>query len=193
TLLFTENETNTERLFGTRNRTPYVKDGINNYVVHGHTFAVNPDKNGTKAAADYRLTLKPNESQSVRLRLSDSAPTQEASANNRLERPLGNGFDVAMQARRREADEFYATVIPSSLDADAANVMRQALAGMMWSKQFYHYDLDRWLDEHGSGPFSEVRKASRKHHWHHIHNGDIISMPAQSEYPWYASRDLEFH
>jgi hypothetical protein len=193
TLLFTENETNTERLFATRNRTPYVKDGINNYVVHGHTFAVNPDKNGTKAAADYRLTLKPNGSQSVRLRLSDSAPTQEASANNRLDRPFGNSFEVAMQARRQEADEFYATVIPSSLDADAANVMRQAMAGMMWSKQFYHYDLDRWLDEHGSGPFSEVRKASRNDHWHHMHNGDIISMPDKWEYPWYAAWDLAFH
>jgi len=193
TLLFTENETNNERLFGTPNRTPYVKDGINDYIVHGHTFMVNPDKTGTKAAADYRLTLKPNESQSVRLRLTDGAPTGEASADKRLDRPFGSGFEVAMQARRREADEFYATIIPSSVDADAANVMRQALAGMMWSKQFYHYDLDRWLDEHGSGPFSEVRKASRNDHWHHMHNGDIISMPDKWEYPWYAAWDLAFH
>jgi Glycosyl hydrolase family 63 C-terminal domain len=194
TLLFTENETNTERLFGTPNRTPYVKDGVNNYIVHGHTHAVNSGKTGTKASVDYQLTLQPKESHSLCLRLSDSAPSGGASAGKRLSNPFGASFEVAMQARRREADEFYATVIPSSLDADAANVMRQALAGMMWTKQFYYYDLDTWLGERGSDPFTEVRKTtSRNGHWHHMHNGDVISMPDKWEYPWYAAWDLAFH
>ena len=99
-----------------------------------------------------------------------------------------------MQARRQEADEFYATVIPPSLDADAANVMRQALAGMLWSKQFYYYDVDRWLEEHGADPFkADGARAPRNEHWHHMYNADIISMPDKWEYPWYAAWDLAFH
>ena len=98
------------------------------------------------------------------------------------------------EARRKEADEFYAAVIPTSLDADAANVMRQALAGMLWSKQFYHYDVDKWLEERGSDPFKPTRKAApRNDHWHHMYNGDVISMPDKWEYPWYAAWDLAFH
>ena len=193
-LLFTENETNTQRIFGAPNRTPYVKDSINDYVVHGRREAVNPEKKGTKTAAHYHLTVQPGECQVVRLRLSDAAPDEFVKANGHVGGPFGGGFDEVMKARRVEADEFYAKVIPMSLDADAANVMRQALAGMMWSKQFYHYDVDKWLEERGSDPFKETRKASpRNDHWHHMYNGDVISMPDKWEYPWYAAWDLAFH
>jgi hypothetical protein len=178
--LFTENDTNTERLFRSPNGTPYVKDGINNYIVNGVKEAVNPAKKGTKAAAHYPLTVGPGESRVLRLRLSDRpAPT--------------GGFDSVLAARKTEADEFYATAIPSSLSADQASVMRQAIAGMMWSKQFYFYDVDKWLEEHGADPFNPVRRASRNEGWHHMYNADIISMPDKWEYPWYAAWDLAFH
>jgi hypothetical protein len=182
-LLFTENETNTQRLVGVPNRTPYVKDGINNYIVHGRQSAVNPERTGTKASAHYPLTVGAGESRTLRLRLSDVAP-----AGN----PFG-AFEALMEARRREADEFYASVIPASLGADAANVMRQAIAGMLWSKQFYYYDVDLWLTEHGADPFNPRRRAPRNDHWHHMRNADVISMPDKWEYPWYASWDLAFH
>lgn len=183
-LLFTENETNTERLFQRPNRTPYVKDGINDYIVHGNRGAVNPEQTGTKASAQYLLTMGAGESQTVRLRIHD-APSM---------RLFGSDFDAVMQARRKQADEFYATVIPASLDADAANVMRQALAGMLWTKQFYYYDVDRWLEERGAGPFMPQRhRAPRNEHWHHVDNADVISMPDKWEYPWYAAWDLAFH
>jgi hypothetical protein len=193
-LLFTENETNTQRIFGVPNRTPYVKDGVNNCIVHDQQGAVNPDKQGTKVAAHYRLTVNPGQCQIVRLRLSDVTPTAFAQTNGKAAGPFGRSFEDVLQARRKEADEFYTAVIPSSLDADAANVMRQALAGMLWSKQFYHYDVDKWLEERGSDPFKATRKQSpRNEHWHHMYNGDIISMPDKWEYPWYAAWDLAFH
>jgi hypothetical protein len=193
-LLFTENETNTQRIFGVPNRTPYVKDGINNYIVHGQEGAVNPEKKGTKVAAHYRLTVNPGQCQVVRLRLSDVAPAGFARINGKAAGPFGGPFADVMQARRKEADEFYAAVIPPSLNADAANVMRQALAGMLWSKQFYHYDVDKWLEERGSDPFKPTRKqAPRNDGWHHMYNGDVISMPDKWEYPWYAAWDLAFH
>ena len=193
-LLFTENETNTQRIFGVPNRTPYVKDSINDFVVHGQEGAVNPEKTGTKAAAHYRLTVGPGECRTIRLRLSDVAPTAAARGNGDGAGPFGGRFDEVFRARRAEADEFYAAVIPPSLDADAANVMRQALAGMLWSKQFYHYDVDKWLEERGSDPFKPTRKAApRNDHWHHMYNGDVISMPDKWEYPWYAAWDLAFH
>jgi len=189
-LLFTENETNTARLVHVANRTPYVKDGINSYIVHGYRDAVNPEKTGTKAAAHYPLTVGAGETQTVRLRLCDVAP---AAAARRQASLFGSGFESVMQARRQEADEFYATVIPSSLDADAARVMRQAMAGMLWSKQFYYYDVDKWLEEHGAGPFKPKHRAPRNDQWHHMYNADIISMPDKWEYPWYAAWDLAFH
>ena len=192
-LLFTENETNTQRIFGVPNRTPYVKDSINNCVVNSQHDAVNPEQEGTKVAAHYRATIEPCQSQVVRLRLSDVAPGAFGPPNGKPGGPFGP-FDSALQARRKEADEFYASVIPRSLNADQANVMRQALAGMLWSKQFYHYDVDRWLDERGSDPFKANRKqAPRNDGWHHMYNGDIISMPDKWEYPWYAAWDLAFH
>ncbi len=192
-LLFTENETNTARVFGTPNRTPFVKDGINNYVVHGELGAVNPEQHGTKVAAHYRLTIPSGESRVIRLRLSDIAPPGASMTNGKAKDPFAH-FDDILQARHAEADEFYATVIPASLSADARNVMRQALAGMLWSKQFYHYDVDKWLEERGSDPFKASRKAApRNDHWHHMYNGDVISMPDKWEYPWYAAWDLAFH
>ncbi|HEY7193579.1 MAG TPA: hypothetical protein VH439_07535 [Gemmatimonadales bacterium] len=185
-LLFTENETNTERLVRVPNRTPYVKDAFHNYVVHTRAGAVNPDHTGTKAAAHYTLTVAGGASASMRLRLTDAAPATLAT-------PFGSAFSTALANRRAEADEFYAAIIPRSLSADATNVVRQALAGMLWSKQFYHYDVERWLEERGSGPFRGGKRAPRNEHWHHMSNADIISMPDKWEYPWYAAWDLAFH
>jgi len=183
-LLFTENETNNERLFQAANRTPYVKDGIHNYIVHGRQEAVNPENQGTKASAHYPLTVGAGKSAKLRLRLSDVAPKEGS---------FDKTFDSVMQARRQEADEFYKRVIPSALNADEANVMRQALAGMLWTKQFYFYDVDKWLSERGADPFKPKREAPRNDHWHHMYNADIISMPDKWEYPWYAAWDLAFH
>ncbi|MGH9254102.1 MAG: MGH1-like glycoside hydrolase domain-containing protein [Vicinamibacterales bacterium] len=192
-LLFTENDTNTERLFHVANRIPYVKDGINDYLVHGHQHAVNPGQIGSKASAHYLLTVGAGASQVLRLRMSDEAPAVNASAAARGG-PFGIDFDAAMKDRQREADEFYATVIPSTLGDDSANVMRQALAGMLWSKQFYYYDVDKWLVERGADPFKPSRRAApRNDHWHHMQNADIFSMPDKWEYPWYAAWDLAFH
>ena len=191
-LLFTENETNTQRVFGVPNRTPYVKDSFHSYLIQGQTDAVNPARRGTKAAAHYRLSVKPGESQSIQLRL--SASVDSANGNGHGTGPFGTKFTETLQARRKEADDFYASITPLSLNADQANVMRQALAGMLWSKQFYHYDVDKWLEERGSDPFKASRKqAPRNDHWHHMYNGDIISMPDKWEYPWYAAWDLAFH
>ena len=193
-LLFTENETNTLRVFGVPNRTPHVKDSINDFVVDGREGRLNPEQAGTKASAHYRLRVGPGECRTIRLRLSDAAPSSATRVNGDAGGPFGGEFDEVFRARRAEADEFYDAVIPPSLDADAADVMRQSLAGMLWSKQFYHYDVDKWLEERGSDPFRTTRKAApRNEHWHHMYNGDVISMPDKWEYPWYAAWDLAFH
>jgi hypothetical protein len=193
-LLFTENETNTERIFGVPNRSPFVKDSINNYIVHGQKDAVNPEHKGTKVAAHYCVKVQPGECQAVRLRLSNRDPNAIGQGIGKSTTPFGSDFESIMNARHKEADEFYSTVIPRTLNADQANVMRQALAGMLWGKQFYHYDVDKWLEERGSDPFKATRKAApRNEHWHHMYNGDIISMPDKWEYPWYAAWDLAFH
>jgi hypothetical protein len=193
-LLFTDNDTNTQRLFGVPNRSPYVKDGINDYIVHGQAGAVNPAQQGTKVAAHYRLTVNPGASQVVRLRLSEVAPAALAQTDGGAAGPFGDPFAATVQARRQEADAFYATVMPAGLTADEATVMRQALAGMLWSKQFYYYDVDRWLEEHGADPFQPTRKAApRNDQWYHMYNADVISMPDKWEYPWYAAWDLAFH
>jgi Glycosyl hydrolase family 63 C-terminal domain len=193
TLLFTENDTNNERLFQGTNPSPYVKDGINEHIVHGRQETVNPNKTGTKAAAHYPLTIAAGSSEVVRLRLNDVAPAVDGSTKKRSQAPFKTDFAAVMDARRREADEFYGTVIPASLDEDKARVMRQALAGMLWTKQFFHYDVDKWLKERGADPFDPARSAPRNTHWHHMHNADIISMPDKWEYPWYAAWDLAFH
>jgi hypothetical protein len=185
-LLFTENETNTQRIFNVPNRTPYVKDGINSYIVHGNKDAVNPNQKGTKVSAHYPISVKPGECRVVRLRL--CPPPAKGK-----ETPFAD-FDDVFEIRHKEADQFYDTVIPQSLSADQANVMRQALAGMLWSKQYYLYDVDKWLEERGSDPFKPNRKqAPRNDLWHHMYNGDVISMPDKWEYPWYAAWDLAFH
>src|SRR5262249_7953457 len=165
---------------------PYVKDGINNFIVHGQNDAVNPEQKGTKAAAHYQVVVKPGQCQTIRLRLTTAAIAGKTS-------PFKD-FDDVLEVRHKEADEFYDAVIPRSLNPDQANVMRQALAGMLWSKQFYLYDVDKWLEERGSDPFKANRKqAPRNDSWHHMYNGDIISMPDKWEYPWYAAWDLSFH
>ncbi len=184
-LLFTENETNAHRLFGAENRTPYVKDGINNYVVQSAQEAVNPEHAGTKAAAHYKLTVGAGETAVVRLRLSNS----DFSGKNAFD-----GFDKTFALRQREADEFYATVIPQDLSADGKSVMRQGLAGMLWSKQFYHYVVKDWLQgDPGNPPPPPERLHGRNHEWTHLYNADVISMPDKWEYPWYAAWDLAFH
>jgi hypothetical protein len=183
-LLFTENDTNTERLFGIPNHTPYVKDAFDQYIVQRRHDAINPARRGTKAAAHYALTIAPGASETLRLRLSPAVAPVDA----------GSAFDEVMAERRREADEFYASVIPAGFDPDRANVMRQALAGMMWTKQFYNYDVDGWLSERGSDPLGRTRAgAPRNDRWHHMENCDVISMPDKWEYPWYAAWDLAFH
>jgi hypothetical protein len=186
-LLFCENETNNARLFGTPNASPYVKDGINDYVVDGVADAVNPAQSGTKVAARHVLELGPEESSVVQLRLSGPGRASRE--------PLGAGFTQVVDARREEADRFYAEVIPSELSADGASVMRQALAGMLWGKQYYEYDVHRWLAEHGINPWDPSAPASplRNVQWFHMLAGDVISMPDKWEYPWFAAWDLAFH
>jgi hypothetical protein len=227
-LLFTENETNTRRLFGSDNGMPYVKDGINDYVVHGNRAAVNPRQLGTKAAAHYVVDVPAGASISFRIRLSplgpDSlgashGPTDASAPASHPRRPTAprrtlddaavaiaewpalaqpaspfGEFDAVFAQRQLEADEFYAEVIPQSLSEDARAVMRQSLAGMLWSKQFYHYVVRDWLqgDARQPAPPSE-REHGRNHQWRHLHNADVISMPDKWEYPWYAAWDLAFH
>ena len=187
-LLFTENETNTQRIFGVPNATPYVKDGINNYIVHGQHAAANPEATGTKVAAHHRVVVQPGTCETLRLRLTSVGPGQYGAG------AFGKHFDDVLKMRRHEADEFYAGIIPRSFDADKANVMRQAFAGMLWTKQFYYYDVNRWLEQRGADPFCPARKAApRNEHWHHLYNADVISMPDKWEYPWYAAWDLAFH
>jgi hypothetical protein len=186
-LLFTENETNHERLFpGQKNESPYVKDGINDCVVQGNQGAVNPGKQGTKVAAHYNVNVGVSQTKVIRLRLSKRAPDQKRE-------PFGKQFDEIFTNRLREADEFYKSVTPPSVSEDAAKVMRQALAGMLWSKQFFFFDGDNWLDEHRSNPLHTGYRNSRNSEWFHMLNHDIISMPDKWEYPWYAAWDLAFH
>jgi hypothetical protein len=188
-VLFTENETNNERLFGGRNASPYVKDGINNLIVNGWEQAVNAANVGTKAAACYPLIVGPGETKTVRLRLTSTVPAE-------ISRPF-EGFEQILTDRIREADEFYDSITPSAVkaDPDRARIMRQALAGMLWSKQYFYYDLALWLEEHNVGPFSPplMRQRVRNAEWFHMLNDDIISMPDKWEYPWYAAWDLAFH
>ena len=185
-LVFTENDTNNQRVFNYENPSTYVKDGINDFVVHGVKTAVNPNDYGTKAAAHYVSTIAPGESMTVRLRLSPAAP-----ANSEI---LNGTFDTQIAQQRAEADEFYRTVVPDGIAPDRENVMRQALAGVLWSKQFYHYDLNRWLKGDPAGPEPpRERLNGRNHEWRHLYNADVISMPDKWEYPWYAAWDLAFH
>jgi len=190
-ILFTDNETNRERLWSHPNTRPWVKDAFHRCVVDGDATAVNPHQLGTKAAAHYRLDIPSGGSATVRLRLSDRQP------DARRDRMFGRPFDETMSARRSDADIFYAAIIPSSIDDDSADVMRQALAGMLWSKQYYYYDVGLWLTEHGLDLVRPRASATgvppRNRQWQHVVNSDIVSMPDKWEYPWFAAWDLAFH
>jgi len=196
-LLFTENETNFQQLFGIGNRTPYVKDGINNYVVHAARDAVNRQEVGTKAAALYRLSIEAGASAQVHLRLTDQPPAVlRASAPMVVlagQPAFADAFEV-FSARLREADEFYARRLGRCKGEDACRVQRQAFAGMLWSKQFYHYDVCTWLEGDPAGPPPPTeRRHARNGEWTHLYNDDVVSMPDKWEFPWYASWDLAFH
>ena len=170
-LLFTENDTNNRRIFDVDNTSPFVKDGINDYIVHSAIDAVNPAQSGTKASAHYRTLLRAGESIVLRLRLRDGILVDPS-------RGLGNDFEAVFSARQREADEYYATVIPGGLAEDASNVMRQALGGMLWSKQFYHYVVRDWLNgDPGQPAPAEERRHGRNWQWPHLYNSDVLSMP----------------
>jgi Glycosyl hydrolase family 63 C-terminal domain len=181
-LLFTENETNNQRLYGSANRPPHVKDAFHEYIVYGRPQSVNPECTGTKAAAHYQLNVKAGETVSVRLRLTDSSTT------------IGKDFDRIFRSRETEACLFYETVIPANLSEDARNVMRQSFGGLLWSKQFYHYVVRDWLEGDPGQPAPPAnRQGGRNHDWKHLYNADVISMPDKWEYPWYAAWDLAFH
>jgi hypothetical protein len=174
--LFCDNETRD-------GRTPHPKDAIHDYVVHRRADAVSPDRAGTKCALHHVLEIAGEAAGSIRVRLSAGDVAD----------PLGRGFDEVMSARRREADEFYATVVPAGLDEDRARVMRQALAGLLWSKQYYEYDVHTWLRERGINPWDPNHPPLRNVPWFHMVAGDVISMPDTWEYPWFAAWDLAFH
>jgi hypothetical protein len=211
-LLFTENETNNQRLFGGKNRSPFVKDAFHEYLIHNNKAAVNPQQTGTKMAARYVMELAPGESATFKLRLTDLDPLGSMDANAPragainspayAERGAGipgtndfaAGFDAMFATRQKEAEDFYASRIPKDLSDSAKNVMRQAFSGMLWSKQFYHYDVRTWLEGDPAGPPPpEERFDGRNKDWTHLYNDDIISMPDKWEYPWYAAWDLAFH
>jgi len=182
-LLFTENESNAQRLWGQPNTCPYVKDAFHEYVVAGKHEAVNPGKLGTKAAAHYALEIPAGSSRSVRLRL--SAKTEG--------KPFDQ-FESIFSQRKAEADEFYERITPNTLTEDEKRIHRQSLAGMLWTKQYYYFDLDTWLEEHEAHPLMGTgSRRARNAEWFHMLNSDVISMPDKWEYPWYAAWDLAFH
>ncbi|KAF0232990.1 MAG: hypothetical protein FD177_2029 [Desulfovibrionaceae bacterium] len=184
--LFTENETNTLRVFDTPNASPFVKDAFDSYLVHQDTSAVNPEGLGTKACAHHAPLIPPGGEAVMRLRLSAASadPGPEA---------FGDAFDHMFEQRIREADQFYRDITPESVSEDEAQVMRQALAGMLWTKQHYHFDVDPWLREKNAHPFHAAQGVCRNREWFHMVNDHVISMPDKWEYPWYAAWDLAFH
>ncbi|MBI4781016.1 MAG: glucosidase [Oscillatoriophycideae cyanobacterium NC_groundwater_1537_Pr4_S-0.65um_50_18] len=184
-LLFTNNETNYKRLFDADNESPYVKDGIHDYVVQGQQDKVNPDRLGTKFAANYSLSFAPGETQVICLRLSDQPD---------LAAPLGTEFDQVFQQRQQEADEFYHRICPYTMAEDERNIQRQAFAGLLWSKQYYHYVVQDWLNgDPGQPSPAPERKTGRNAEWINLFSEDILSMPDKWEYPWFAAWDLAFH
>ena len=190
TLLFTENETNTERIFARPNASPFVKDAFHEYLVGGRTDAVNPAGTGTKCAAHYHLTISPGAEAVVRLRLT-AEPGDRA---RRAGRGFGRSFDEIVARRRLEADAFYAGRIPAAATDDERRVIRQGYAGLLWSQQFYNYVVADWLaGDPASPPPPAARLTGRNHDWGHLYNRDVISMPDTWEYPWYAAWDLAFH
>jgi hypothetical protein len=210
-LLFTENETNMQRLYSRPNRS-YVKDAFHAYVIQGDKNAVNPKQMGTKMAAHYPVDLGPGESVTLKLRLTDMEPISGMSENSAMvgssaspahaeraegvpaSNDFGHGFDAVFAMRQKEADEFYASRIPKEMSDDAKLIMRQSFAGMLWCKQFYHFDVRTWLDGDPAGPPPpKERLQGRNKDWTHLYNDDILSMPDKWEYPWYAAWDLAFH
>jgi hypothetical protein len=183
--LFTENETNNERIFGSPNGARYVKDGIHRYLVNGVEDAVNPDPNGTKVAVHYEWAIAPHATQTIQLRLSDV---------KHLIEPFGEAFQAILTSRKQEANAFYQSITPFPMGEDLRNVQRQAFAGMLWCKQYYHYVVNDWLkgDEHQPLP-PEGRKRGRNREWFHLYSKDILSMCDKWEYPWFAAWDLAFH
>ncbi len=226
-LLFTENESNAERLWSAPNRSEFVKDAFHDFVVCGETSAANPARRGTKAAAHYRFTIPPGESRAIRLRLvgvhdpgsardsravrgdsprssskTKSNPTGESPVGARESRALPredslnafSDFDAIFAARKAEADEFYEDLRPLCLSDEHKAIQRQALAGMLWSKQFYHYIVEQWLEgDPGQPTPPNERQHGRNANWRHLYNERVMSMPDTWEYPWYASWDLAFH
>jgi len=183
--LFTDNETNHERLFGHPNGTPYVKDAFHDYVIGGQQSAVNPAREGTKAALHYRNAIEPGQSWRLELALTDKPPQRRRSAQER---------ERIFAARKAEADEFFAQRASPRLSEDGRGVQRQAFAGLLWSKQFYHYDVRSWIEgDPATVPPPPGRGEIRNGDWKHLYNADVISMPDKWEYPWYAAWDLAFH
>jgi len=186
--LFTDNETNVSRIYGAPRTAGWFKDGINDCVVDGHREAVNPEQRGTKASPHYAFMVTPGGSAVVKLRFSDKAPHVVSSD------VFGAGFDQVFERRIAEADDYHASLAPSDLSPDAKRVMRQALAGLLWSKQFYHYVVEQWLDgDPGEPPPPPERQSGRNTDWRTLFNSDVLLMPDTWEYPWYASWDLAFH
>ena len=186
-LLFTDNETNTQKLFGTDNYTPYVKDAFHEYLIHGKTDAISPKRVGTKVAAYYDLTIPAGGEIVVKMRLTAASGTSD-------DRILPNNFDDIFAARIKEAEEFRTAVVSGKLDAQEKMIVRQAHAGLLWSKQFYHYIVRDWLDGDPQQPTPpESRKEGRNSDWLHVYSRDVISMPDKWEYPWFAAWDLAFH
>ncbi len=185
-VLFTENETNSQRLWDIENSSSYVKDGINDYLLNGKKDAINPEQFGSKATAHYRVEIPAGKDAEFRLRFSN---------NETVDNPFGPEFNSIFQRRKQEADEFYNRLSPPQASDDARRVQRQAFAGMMWSKQFYHYDVERWLKGDPISPTDPPaeRWEGRNHDWTHLYNADVLSMPDKWEYPWYAAWDLAFH
>ena len=179
-LLFTENETNNQRLFGKPNSTPYVKDGFDELIVHGREDAVNPNRTGTKAAAHYQAQISAGGDTTIRLRLT----------SERVARPFSKAFEDAFSTRMREADEFYGSITPPGTGEDRARVMRQALAGMLWSKQFYSFEADRWLAEHDAGPFQSASRPVRNRDWFHMVNDHVISTRTIPMCSWQAEKSI---
>jgi mannosylglycerate hydrolase MGH1-like protein/glycosyl hydrolase family 63 len=191
-LLFTENQTNAERLYNQPNRTPYVKDAFHQYIVDHKPSAVNPELQGTKAAAHYSAEIAPGQGWTVRCRLLDRNPADVRSASAQMF--FGSAFGDVFTSRQRDAEEFYAQRTGAGLSEDARLVQRQAFAGLLWGKQSYHYDVQRWIEGDTTQPQPDAnRRLGRNHDWTNLYNSDVISMPDKWEYPWYAAWDLAFH
>lgn len=182
-LLFTENETNFEHLFGNENHSPYVKDGINNYIIHEKTEGINFDNIGTKFSACYSSKIGAGQAKTIRLRLSDTPD---------LANPFGEEFKQVFKQRQQEADEFYQRFCSPTASPDVQNIQRQAFAGLLWTKQFYHYVVEDWLNGDPAHP-SPKRELKRNEDWIHLYNDDILSMPDKWEFPWFAAWDTAFH